>query len=190
MKHVTNSAIHSYRELWQTIFKDHFRDEYIHEKSGLSGGGGNKETYDIHVSLPKKEITLYPDEKILLHSVEKFHMPNTHGAFVFNKSTLARLFLDASRTTYIDAGFIGFLTIEVKNESDLPIRIFNGQPIAQIVPYKLEFPVPGYVGKYQNQPDYPVGAKCVYWKKIYFKMVKKLAKLKWNYIFPSAKRRS
>ena len=158
-KHVTNKAFQSYKELWTHIFPNHYKDRYQHEKSGLSGGGGNKETYDIHVNLLDLEsIVVWPNQNILLHSLEYFNMPDNWGALILNKSTKARLFIDSSRCTYIDAGFKGFLTIEYRNEGEEYIEIFNGQPIAQILPQKTYFAVDPYDGKYQDQPNRPIEA--------------------------------
>ena len=154
-KHITNDAFFSYKELWQHIFGDTYRDKYMHE-SGLSGGGGDYPFYDIHLA---KDVVLLPEYKYeLAYSLEHFNVPHDWYLKTGNKSTLARMGIDASFNTYIDNGFKGYLTIEIINHSKAT-RVFDaGQPILKVEAVKCLFTALPYAGKYQNQPNRPVGA--------------------------------
>lgn len=154
MKHVTNKAFTSYKEAWQSIFKDTYRDKYTHE-SGLSGGGGDYPFYDIHIS---KSVTLIPEHRFdLSSSLEYFTVPEDFYLRTGNKSTWARMGIDASFNTYIDNGFKGFLTIEIINYQNKTVIIEAGTPILKVELVPCFLPCKPYDGKYQNQPNRPVG---------------------------------
>ena len=146
----------SYKKLWQSIFPDHYQDKYQHE-TGLSGGGGEYATYDIHL---KEKILLGTQEKkfALGSSIEYFNTPKDWMLLTKNKSSIARKGIDASFSTFIDPGFKGFLTIEIVNFSGNAIMLKTGQPILKVVAIPCIFPVYPYTGKYQNQPNKPVSA--------------------------------
>jgi dCTP deaminase len=101
-------------------------------------------------------------------------MPNDVIAFVNDKSSWARQGL-AVQNTVIEPGWRGYLTIELSNHlpcSLMPgereqhsydgntIHIFRGDPIAQIVFHKLDYPTEKpYEGKYQDQEAGPQKAR-------------------------------
>lgn len=146
----------SYKELWQSIFGDDYRDKYKH-KSGLSGGGGNYSFYDIHV---KQNVVLLSEHRFLLaSSVEFFKVPNNWFLVAKNKSSIARLGVDASFNTVIDNGWHGYLTLEIVNHSNVSVYLEEGQPILKVLAMPVMYPCEPYAGKYQNQPNYPVGAR-------------------------------
>jgi dCTP deaminase len=123
----------------------------VHELSGLSGGY-SASGYDIHI---REGFTLWPMQFKLGSSIEKFKMPNTVMGVVHDKSSLARRGLSVFNST-IEAGWGGYLTIELVNRSWSPIKIYAGQPIAQIVFHELKRSVAAYRGRYNNQPAMPV----------------------------------
>ncbi len=94
---------------------------------------------------------------VLASSIEEFDMPDNLMGRVLNKSTWARLGVDASMTTNIEPGWKGFLTLELRYSKVLPLFIPAGVGIAQVIFETLSEPAK-YVGKYQNQPDVPVPA--------------------------------
>lgn len=156
MKHITNTHPSSYRELWQRIFKEHYRDKYKHDVTGLSGGGGDYPFYDIHLAEP---MTIKAKNFALGYSIEKFTVPANYYLRVCNKSTIARTGLDASFNTLIDNGFYGYLTIEMFNYSDIDIRLVRGQPILKVELVECLFKATPYDGKYQNQEKKAVVAR-------------------------------
>lgn len=156
MTHITNVAFNSYKDLWQSVFKDHYQDKYTHQ-NGLSGGGGDYPFYDIHV---KQDVVLLPEHRFCLaSSVERFTVPSDWYFLTKNKSSIARIGVDASFNTVIDNGFNGWLTLEIANHSNKTVEFKAGQPILKVIAVKCDFPCLGYCGNYQNQPDRPVGAK-------------------------------
>ena len=113
----------NYKDLWNKIFPFDYKEKYTH-KNNLTGGD-NEITYDISLF---GDVYLYPsifdprywihkvfnnnklDTKIyakcgLARSVEYFTVPDDIMLLVLNKSSIARLFVDASQTTLIDPGF-------------------------------------------------------------------------------------
>ena len=93
----------------------------------------------------------------LASSIEQFDLPLNLWGELRNKSTWARQFVDATIGTDMEPGWKGFLTIEVIFHGIKPITIPAGSGIAKAVFHELrEFAE--YTGKYQNQPDKPVGS--------------------------------
>lgn len=152
----------SYTDLWKRVFPKHFKEKYQHE-SGLSGGGGEYPVYDIHLA---ENFCLPPmnydgtvngvDRFGLAHSLEYFDVPDDVVLLTKNKSTIARMGVDAAFSTFIDNGFKGYLTIEIVNHSFRPIVFNKGQPILQVFAVPLIFSSNPYAGKYQNQENKPV----------------------------------
>jgi dCTP deaminase len=111
--------------------------------------------YDIRV---KQDVTMFLGRRfVLASSMEEFEMPCDLMGRVLNKSTWARLGIDASMTTNIEPGWRGRLTIELRYARALPIRIPAGVGIAQVIFERISTPA-SYVGKYQDQEDRPVQA--------------------------------
>ncbi len=68
--------------------------------------------YDIRIA---QDVTMYFGRRFTLaSSVEYFYLPNDLMGRVLNKSTWARLGIDASMTTNIEPGWRGHLTIELR----------------------------------------------------------------------------
>lgn len=112
--------------------------------------------YDIRL---KQRIIMFPGHRFALgSSIEEFNMPMNLMGRVLNKSTWARLGIDASRTTNIEPGWRGFLTIELCYARLKPIIIPAGVGIAQVIFEQIETPS-CYVGKYQDQENRPVAAR-------------------------------
>lgn len=105
-------------------------------------------SYDVRIA---HDLTLYPQEPALAHTIEDFKMPSNVAGFVVDKSTYARLFMSAMNTL-IDPGFRGNLTLELVNHSEDRIFLKAGDPICQIVFQFLDEPTDRpYAGKYQHQ---------------------------------------
>lgn len=112
--------------------------------------------YDIRIA---QDVTMYFGKRFVLASaIEEFNMPNNLMGRVLNKSTWARLGLDASSTTNIEPGWKGFLTLELTYSRIKPLKIKAGMGIAQVIFEQIMTPA-NYQGKYQNQPNQPVPAK-------------------------------
>lgn len=77
----------------------------------------------------------------LASTVEKVHIPRDLVAQVNGKSSLARKGLIVHTTAgFIDPGFRGQITLELKNLSAAPIRLEAGMPICQLVFFQMTSP--------------------------------------------------
>jgi deoxycytidine triphosphate deaminase len=100
---------------------------------------------------------LEPGEFGLFNTVETVELSASVAGQVMGKSTLAREALAVETAGWVDPGFSGELTLELKNHGEFPIMLTAGMRIAQIVfmqtrsaalrPYGSE----GLGSKYQHQ---------------------------------------
>lgn len=95
---------------------------------------------------------------VLASSIERFDLPDYLMGRVLNKSTWARLGVDASMTTNVEPGWKGHLTIELRYARKRPILIPAGVGIAQVI-FETLTERATYAGKYSDQPDKPVAAR-------------------------------
>jgi deoxycytidine triphosphate deaminase len=99
------------------------------------------------------------DPYSLSFAAEYLRLPAHVGAYVKDKSSRARTFLSVFNTL-TDAGFYGYLTLELVNHSREPIIFKKGDPVCQIVFHRLDEPTRlPYVGKYLGQEAAPVGPR-------------------------------
>lgn len=151
--------IENYKGLWQSIFGETYRDKFVFEYDGyaLSGGGGDYPSYDLTLA---ENVCLTPDYPFALsYAIEKFNVPDNIMMIVCNKSTIARLGINASCCTFIDNGFKGDLTLELTLYNRVKsVELPKGIPIIQVVAMPLIYPCKPYAGKYQNQKK-TTGAK-------------------------------
>jgi dCTP deaminase len=111
--------------------------------------------YDIRIA---ETVTLVLGRRfVLASSMEYFHMPQNLMGRLLNKSTWARLGIDASMTTNLEPGWRGFLTLELRYAGWRPLTIYRGTGIAQVIFEQIENPIE-YSGKYQDQSQGPVRA--------------------------------
>lgn len=76
---------------------------------------------------------LQPGQFILAATVEKISLPDNMMARFDGKSSLGRLGLCTHMTAgFIDAGFTGTITLELKNENVFPIMLKAGMRIGQV----------------------------------------------------------
>ena len=126
--------------------------ERLHGVShGLAEAG-----YDIRI---KQSVTLHPFKRFALAStIERFEMPNDLVAIIHDKSTWARRGLSVQNTV-AEPGWHGWLTLELFYMGNGILHIPAGAGIAQALFHQLSEPAE-YEGKYQGQPDHPVGARA------------------------------
>lgn len=95
----------------------------------------------------------------LASAMEKFTMPNNVMGVVHDKSSLARQGISVYNTV-IEAGWVGFLTLEIANHYWEGMHIERGTPIAQVIFHFLDEPTEQpYRGRYQNQEPGPQKAR-------------------------------
>jgi dCTP deaminase len=88
---------------------------------------------------------------VLAATLEHFALPDWLCMKVHDKSTWARQGIFV-QNTIAEAGWRGWLTLEISNDSRRDIAIWPGTPIAQAVFETLDEPTEQpYSGKYQNQ---------------------------------------
>lgn len=97
-------------------------------------------------------------------SVVKEHLdiPDDIMGVCMEKSTIARTAIEVT-VTPVEAGWAGYLTLEICNKTDYPAVLTAGMGITQLMFFKGDQPcsVPYHArnGKYQNQPAEPVIAR-------------------------------
>jgi dCTP deaminase len=91
----------------------------------------------------------------LASAMEEFRMPTNLLGIVHDKSTWARRGLSVFNTV-IECGWKGFLTLELVYHGQDELIIPAGSGIAQVVFHEVKEDAE-YRGKYNNQPNRPVG---------------------------------
>lgn len=105
-----------------------------------------------------EEWDMSPGEFMLATTVETVSLPNNLAAQVSGKSSLMRKGLQVCNDAgYIDPGFKGQITLELKNLGHEVIRLVPGQLICQLVftlmssPAEFPYGSSGLKSHYQNQ---------------------------------------
>ncbi len=108
--------------------------------------------------IPDEGYVLGPGEFILGSTNESVNIPSNLAARYEGKSSMGRIGLATHITAgFIDPGFSGDITLEIKNENNHPIRIFQGMKIGQLCFFELTGAVARPYGSanlgshYQNQ---------------------------------------
>ncbi len=97
-------------------------------------------------------IDILPKEFLLATTVEYIRLPANITAFVEGRSSLGRLGLFIENAGWVDAGFEGQITLELYNANSVPIRLYPGMRICQLVFASLDRePERVYAGKYMGQ---------------------------------------
>lgn len=84
---------------------------------------------------------LHPGEFALASTVESFSFPIDLAGQLGGKSSLGRLGLQIHATAgFFDPGFAGQATLELSNVARLPIRLYKGMAVAQMVFLRMSSP--------------------------------------------------
>lgn len=99
-------------------------------------------------------IIVPPHSFVLGCSVERISLPETLIGICLGRSTYARAGI-VTHVTPLEPGWIGFVTIEISNTNPLPVRVWVGKGITQVVFFQSdEKPFRSYSskgGRYQFQ---------------------------------------
>lgn len=95
---------------------------------------------------------LHPRQLVLGSTLEYVQLPKGLLCYVTGKSTWGRMGLIIATATKVDPGFRGCITLEIVNEGEIPIVLYPGLPIAQLVIHHAKGDHM-YAGKY----DAPIG---------------------------------
>lgn len=97
-------------------------------------------------------LVIHPGQIILASTLEYFVFPKYLIAYLIGRSSWGRLGLIVATATFIDPGYKGVIILELVNSGEMPITLYPGLRIAQLVFHKTTSPVPeGYRGKYLLQ---------------------------------------
>jgi len=96
-------------------------------------------------------IVLHPGQLIIGATLEYFKMPLDVMGYVIGRSSWGRLGLIVATATFIDPGFKGVIALELANDGEIPVALYPGIRIAQLVFHKIDTEVKEYTGKYAIQ---------------------------------------
>ena len=98
------------------------------------------------------EIVLEPHQVILCHSMEYIRMLPSLVGLLAMRSSFAREWLNHSAADFVQPGFQGTITYELKNDGPRPYSIYSGDSVMQIAFARMSMvPARPYKGMYQNQ---------------------------------------
>ena len=133
----------------------------VHKQGVIIVPGPTVKIMDIVMDNSEKEsiagsfYQLDPQHLILGRTVERLCLPSYLAGRVEGKSSLARLGLSVHATApTVQAGFRGYLVLEMYNAGPFTIQLTHKMEIAQLILERLETPPDnGYCGQFQNQGD-------------------------------------
>lgn len=98
-------------------------------------------------------IAIRPGEFMLATTLEHVSVPTFAAAFVQGRSSIGRAGLTVQNAGFVDPGFQGHITLELKNDSPCTIFLFPGYPVTQLVYMDAADVSEGYNGKYLGQVE-------------------------------------
>jgi len=122
-----------------------FQEEQLKEEAKLKR---NVQTF--HINDPSDSFILHPGEFALGKTLEYIKLPNNVIGLIEGRSSWGRVGLVVhSIAGFVDAGYSGVLTFELTNIGRLPIPLYAGLRVAQLIFIKTSSPaVLPYSGKY------------------------------------------
>lgn len=117
----------------------------------------NVHKYQEKVRIGKyNKFVLHPHQLVLAATREYVALPADLAATIGGRSTWGRTGLIVATATQIAPGFKGCITLELLNEGEVPLVLYPGLKIAQLVFYRTEGECV-IKGKYQYQtgPEFP-----------------------------------
>ena len=98
---------------------------------------------------------LHPHSMVLGSTFEFISLPSDVAASIEGRSSWARTGLMVATASYVEPGFKGCITLELSNVSNIPIKLFPGLRIGQII-FDKTTSATEYEGK---KYIYPIGPK-------------------------------
>lgn len=83
-----------------------------------------------------EKFILHPHQLIIGSTFEYIGLPADLMCHVIGKSTWGRMGLIIATATKVDPGFKGCVTLEIINEGEVPIVLYPGIPIGQVILHK------------------------------------------------------
>jgi|SRR4030043_550874 len=111
-----------------------------------------------------EQFVLHPNQLIIGCTLEYVSIPKKLMCYVIGKSSWGRMGLIIATATKVDPGYRGVITLEIINEGEIPIVLYPGVPIAQLVFHEV-------IGKseYDGMYSYSTGPKFPDFNKNYEK---------------------
>lgn len=109
---------------------------------------GEKPDYE---TFTDDHVVVRPGEFLLAATMERFAFPNDISGIVKGRSSIGRIGLSVQNAGFIDPGFNGTITLELKNDSNIPICLPKGYPIGQVIFLETMLVSKPYSGKYNGQ---------------------------------------
>lgn len=81
---------------------------------------------------------LHPHELVLAGTLEYFRLPTTVAASVTSRSQWGRAGLVIATATAVHPGFCGTITLELLNLGEVPLVLYPGTSVAQMIFYECE----------------------------------------------------
>lgn len=94
---------------------------------------------------------LRPGQFVLATTKEWVDIPDNLSAFVQGRSSIGRAGLSVQNAGFVDPGFRGHITLELKNETKNTIILKPGYPVTQLVFMDTSDVERPYAGKYLDQ---------------------------------------
>lgn len=93
-------------------------------------------------------LILHPQQLVLGSTLEYISLPNDLSCYVIGRSSWGRLGLIIATATFVNPGYKGCLTLEMENIGEVPIILYPGVRIAQLILHTVEGKSK-YTGKYK-----------------------------------------
>ena len=136
----------------------YFRVFRNHTQRVIDVRENQEELTELVESVGDDPLILHPGEFVLGSTVERVRLPDDLVGRLEGKSSLGRLgLLIHSTAGFVDAGWDGYLTLELSNVANLPITVYPGMKIGQFSFLRMTTPADAPYGsaglgsKYQNQ---------------------------------------
>lgn len=95
---------------------------------------------------------LHPNEMALASTLEYVRLPRTMSSYVTSRSKWGRLGLIIATATAVHPGFTGTITLELVNHGNVPLVLYPGLIVAQLILYEADGATP-YQGELGLQTD-------------------------------------
>ena len=98
-----------------------------------------------------------PGQFVLFGTKETLNIPQGIVTIICGRSSIARLGIQTEQAGFVDAGFRGTITLEVHNQTEIPIILYPGMRVAQAYSIKAQYAERLYGkalgSKYKDQVD-------------------------------------
>ena len=91
----------------------------------------------IHVNFGNN-LVLHPHQYIIGTTFEYLRFPLDLSAYVIGRSSLGRLGLIVAMATVVHPGYTGVLTLELENFGEVPITLYSGARICQLIFHEVK----------------------------------------------------